>query len=177
MALSSEGNLADLIADIKHKLNPDGRGYKVSTAADALFDAARVGCGYLTATMRDLARAGATIKVRDHDMTSAGKAPRGKTRQMADAVGAIADGQGDFAEWADDFGWMDQETSLDDTVDAIRKAYNDLNLFEAKQVVGLKHKKAAETEAAAMRLQHFIDDHPEWQRHPEMTLGEIAGRD
>ena len=175
MALNPDSNLGDLIDDIKRKLNPDGEGYKVSAAAEMLIDVVRVGCGYLTANMRELARAGATIKIRDHTMTSVGKPPRGKAHEMADAVGAVADGQGDFAEWSPDFGWMDEETSLDDAMDAIRKAYRNLTLFEAQQVVALKRKKANETEAAANRLQRTIDEHPEWRQHPEMTLGEIAG--
>jgi hypothetical protein len=177
MGLSPDSNLSDLIGEIKRKLNPDGRGYKVAAAADALVDAVRVGCGFLTANMRELARAGATVKIRDHNMTSAGKPPRGKAKELAEAVSAIGDGQGDFADYADDFSWMDDETSLDDTLDAIRKAYRDLNLAEAKQVVGLKHKKAAETEAAANRLQRTIDEHPEWAKYPNLTLGVIAGID
>jgi hypothetical protein len=177
MGISPDSNLGDLIGDIKRKLNPNGQGYKVAAAAEMLVDTVRVGCGFLTANMRELARAGATVKIRDHNMTSAGKPPRGKTKQLAEAVGAIEDGQGDFADWADDFSWMDDETSLDDTLDAIRKAYRDLNLVEAKQVVGLKRKKAAETEAAANRLQRTIDEHPEWERNPDLTLGVIAGLD
>ena len=177
MVLGPDSNLADLIADIKRKLNPDGTGYKVAVAAEILIDTVRVGCGYLTPNMCELARAGATVKIRDHNMTTAGKPPRGKTKELADAVNAIANGQGDFAEWADDFSWVNEETSLDDTLDAIRKAYRNLNLAEAKQVVRLKHKKAAETEAAANRLQRTIDEHPEWERYPDLTLGVIAGLD
>jgi hypothetical protein len=177
MGLGPDSNLGDLISEIKHRLNPKGEGYKVAAAADMLVETVRKGCGFLTANMRELARAGATVKIRDHNMTSAGKPPSGKTRELAEAVDAIADGQGDFAEYADDFSWMDDETSLDDTLDAIRKAYRDLNLAEAKQVVGLKHKKAAETEAAANRLQRTIDEHPEWELSPDLTLGAIAGLD
>jgi hypothetical protein len=177
MGLSPDKTISDHIGAIKKRLNPDGKGYNVGIAADMLVDVVRVGCGFLTAAMRELARAGATVKIRDHNMTSRGKPPKGKTKELADAVAAIAGGQEDFAEIAEDFGWMDDETSLDDALDAIRKAYRDLDLSEAKQVVWLKRKKARETDDAANRVQDFIDAHPEWSRHPHLKLGQIAGLD
>jgi hypothetical protein len=175
MGRSPNESISEHIEQIKHKLNPAGGGYSVGTAAEMLVEVERKGCGFLTANMRELARAGAVVKIKDHNMTSVGKAPRGKTRELAEAIEAITDGQSDFAEWADDFGWMDNETSLDETLDAIRKAYRDLTLPEAVQVEQLKRKKASETEASANRVRKVIDDHPEWALHPEMTMGEIVG--
>lgn len=165
------------IDEIKQELNPDGSGYHVGEAADLLVERARRDCGFLNAECRDLMRAGAVVRIKEHDMTARGRAPRGKREALAEVIDAIAGGQGDFAEFVEGFSWLDQETSLDDAVDAIRKAYRDLTLVEAKQVVKLKRKKAEETNAAADRIQDFIDDHPEWATRPDMTMGEIAGLD
>lgn len=167
--------IPEWLDEIKRRLNPNGEGYRVGECADELVDKARVGCGFLNEEVRDLLRTGAIVKTREHDMTRVGKAP--KASRLSRAVAAMAEGQGDFDDLVDDFKWMTEETSLDDTVDAIRKAYADLTLGEAKLVVKLKTKKAAETQAAAERIQHFIDDHPEWESDPYLTMGEIAGLD
>jgi hypothetical protein len=164
------------IDEIKGKLYDEQGGYRVGEAADVLFRRAEKGC-VLTNEMRDLGRKGANVAVREHNTASTGRAPRGMARQLARVIAGAEDDQRDFHDIAGDFNWMDGEASLDDTVDAIRKAYRHMTLHEARLVVTLKTKKATETFAAATQIQDFIDSHPEWEQDPERTLGEIAGID
>lgn len=162
--------LERIVRDVKAELNPDGGGYHTSEAADLVFERARRGCGFLTAPMRELARAGAVVKLKEYANETAATNPR-----LSMARAAAAAGQNDFADISEGFGWMDGETALDEGVHAIRKLYRDLTYSEAVRVIELKRKKARETDAIANMLQSIIDRYPNWAGRPRQTMGEIIG--
>ena len=68
--------LERIVRDVKAELNPDGGGYHTSEAADLVFERARRGCGFLTAPMRELARAGAVVKLKEYANETAATNPR-----------------------------------------------------------------------------------------------------
>jgi hypothetical protein len=52
-----------------------------------------------------------------------------------------------------------------------------MRLDELKRHVALKQKKASEVQANAELLIRFIEEHPDWKRHPKTTLGQILRRE
>jgi hypothetical protein len=172
MTQENELTLEQIVQQVKTELNPDGAGYHTSEAADGVFAKASEGCGYLTASMRDIGRRGAASAVKEYDIK-----PQSIKRKLSTAIEAAASGQQDFAYLTEGWEWVDNETALEEGVHAVRKTYRELILGEAKQVVTLKLKKSREAAASAERTQKIIDTHPEWEESPDLTMGQILGLD
>lgn len=158
--------LKKIIKDVREQLNPDGGGYRTGEALNLIVENARKGCGYLNTPILELSRAGAATKLKEYSQ----RAPK-----INKAIHAIEDGQTDLAEIVDDFGWMLEETSLDESSDAVRKLYRDLTYLDVVAVIKLKRLKARQTADAADRLESVVDQHPEWASRPDMTMAEIVG--
>lgn len=162
--------LYDAVREIIDELDPDGGGFRTSEASDRLYLRAETEAGPLPPITAALAKLGCRVAIRD---------PRvgrpAMSRSVYAAAAASTSPQYDMADLAEDFGWLDLHTALEEGETAVRKRISHLTLPETLQVIALKRRKAAQAAAMADRLRMVVDMHPEWQRRPQLTLGDIVG--
>lgn len=74
-----------------------------------------------------------------------------------------------------DDSWLDEELAITDGKWASRKARGDCCKPELIASIGIRNKQAAAMKASADNDQALIDQHPEWDADPGMTVAQIAG--
>jgi hypothetical protein len=157
--------LTDLTREVIAELDADGGGFRTREATSLLFHRAIDGHD-LPDLVTELCRLGAGVAVANN------KPERDLVRRAGRTVT-----QADFADQSPGFDhcWLAEHAALDETSDAVRKRIIRLTLPEIRQVISLRRRKAVEMTATARRLQKLIDDYPEWDDAPEMTLGQVLG--
>ena len=168
-----ESELDEIIHDVKSEIDPDGKGYFTAEAASLIFYKAKQGCGFLTNAIELLSRRGAVVALKEYSERFSKRKSTTHKDAVEAAYAGVAVAQRDFSEDAPGFDWIWKEVSLSEGHDAIRVAYGNLNLYDARKVYDLLSRKGRETMASAARVMAVMDLHPEWDNEPLSTMSEI----